>query len=159
MSDSLGTYSFLPWLRQGIANSITAVDLDDNVKLRATIPVQLQLTGESVNGGAVTPLNVNKTVQLSSKPNPAIGSPTLNPITWHTSISTTKIFPGAIPPLHRILSVAVCAPGSCSWCWKKGWNLRRAPTSKTNRYRLSKCPMLTRSSRLPSNFGHGRMCM
>ena len=48
MSDEIGTYSFLPWLRNGIANSITSDDLDQSVKLRATFPVDLQLTGRAV---------------------------------------------------------------------------------------------------------------
>lgn len=50
MSDSLGTYSFLPWLRQGVANSITAADEDPTVILRATIPVELKLTGRRIDG-------------------------------------------------------------------------------------------------------------
>ncbi len=52
MSDTLGTYSFLPWLRQGIANNITAADNDPAVILRASIPVELELTGKGVDGGA-----------------------------------------------------------------------------------------------------------
>src|SRR5215207_1943971 len=41
MSDILATYSFLPWLRQGIANSIIKGDHDSSVILRASIPVNL----------------------------------------------------------------------------------------------------------------------
>ncbi len=52
MSDTLGTYSFLPWLRQGIANSITAADNDPAVILRASVPVELELTGKGVDGAA-----------------------------------------------------------------------------------------------------------
>ncbi len=52
MSDVLGTYSFLPWLRQGIANNITAADNDPAVILRASVPVNLELTGKGIDGGA-----------------------------------------------------------------------------------------------------------
>jgi hypothetical protein len=55
----IATYSFLPWLRQGIANNI-----DATIGARATIPVNLELTGDAVNGGNVPPLTVEKKVQL-----------------------------------------------------------------------------------------------
>jgi hypothetical protein len=58
MSDPIATYSFLPWLRQGIANNVAAID-----GVRATIPVQLELTGEGVNGGKLTQ-SISKNVQL-----------------------------------------------------------------------------------------------
>lgn len=49
----IGTYSFLPWLRQGVANTIAAPDNDPSVKTRAKISVSLQLTGKAVaSGGA-----------------------------------------------------------------------------------------------------------
>jgi hypothetical protein len=48
----LATYSFLPWLRSGIANTITAADGDHSVATRATTHVALQLEGEPVGGGA-----------------------------------------------------------------------------------------------------------
>jgi hypothetical protein len=52
MSDEIAAYSFLPWLRDGLANLITAKDGDAGVKLRATIPVTLHLTGDGVAGPA-----------------------------------------------------------------------------------------------------------
>jgi hypothetical protein len=56
----VATYSFLPWLRQGIANNITATD-----GARATITVNLKLDGDPVDGGAKpAPLTVEKKVQL-----------------------------------------------------------------------------------------------
>jgi hypothetical protein len=48
------TYSFLPWLRQGVANQITSADNDPAVTLRATLRVDLLVTGEGVGGGTVT---------------------------------------------------------------------------------------------------------
>jgi hypothetical protein len=47
----LAAYSFLPWLRQGIANTIAAQDNDASVKTRASIQVALELAGEAVGGG------------------------------------------------------------------------------------------------------------
>ena len=49
---TIATYSFLPWLRAGVANTITAADGDATVKARASISVALQLTGQAVGGGA-----------------------------------------------------------------------------------------------------------
>ena len=49
MSDP--TYSFLPWLRSGVANSITAADGDASVKLRAQLKLELTLSGAKVGGG------------------------------------------------------------------------------------------------------------
>lgn len=62
MSKPLGTYSFLPWLRQGLANNITAADRDEDVKLRATARVTLQLKGEG--GPAEISDSVIRDVQL-----------------------------------------------------------------------------------------------
>jgi hypothetical protein len=56
----IATYSFLPWLRQGIANNITATD-----GARATITVNLKLDGDPVDAGKpLLPLTVEKKVQL-----------------------------------------------------------------------------------------------
>jgi hypothetical protein len=48
----VATYSFLPWLRHGIATTITAGDGDQTVKSRAATHVELQLAGDPVGGGA-----------------------------------------------------------------------------------------------------------
>jgi hypothetical protein len=47
----LPTYSFLPWYRRGIANTITAADKDAGVAARATTHVELELSGTPVAGG------------------------------------------------------------------------------------------------------------
>lgn len=52
MSDP--TYSFLPWLRSGVANSITQADGDASIMVRATIPVDLALSGSHLDGSADT---------------------------------------------------------------------------------------------------------
>ena len=48
MKEQIGTYSFLPWLRQGIANNIKTPDYDSSVKVRASINVSLSLKGEGI---------------------------------------------------------------------------------------------------------------
>lgn len=53
MSHPPSTYSFLPWLRQGLANQITAPDHDNTVKARASVDVSIQLTGDKVGGGTL----------------------------------------------------------------------------------------------------------
>jgi hypothetical protein len=49
-----GTYSFLPWLRQGLANQIQAADFDPAVQVRATVRVDLELRGDKLGGGVET---------------------------------------------------------------------------------------------------------
>jgi hypothetical protein len=60
---NLGTYSFLPWLRQGLANQITSGDFDNSVKVRAAMNVQLEARGEKLGGGTQA-LPVNRPVAL-----------------------------------------------------------------------------------------------
>lgn len=63
MATTLGTYSFLPYVRVGLANKISQPD-QDPVKLRATFDLQLNLEGKAVAGGA--PLNevIDRKIQL-----------------------------------------------------------------------------------------------
>src|SRR5688572_29433050 len=63
MTDTIATYSFLPWLRQGVANKIDAPDLDTTVKLRTAINVSLQIKGTGVNGADLTE-TITKDVEL-----------------------------------------------------------------------------------------------
>ncbi len=49
MTNEIGTYSFLPWLRQGIANNIKTQDLDSSVKVRAAVNIALTLKGEGID--------------------------------------------------------------------------------------------------------------
>jgi hypothetical protein len=53
VSDALGSYAFLPWLRQGVARTITAADGDASVRLRATAHVELALSGQGLDGSAL----------------------------------------------------------------------------------------------------------
>ena len=51
MSNPLGNYSFLPWLRLGLANKIDSADFDNNVKVRARVNVELEARGDKLGGG------------------------------------------------------------------------------------------------------------
>ncbi|MFD7641961.1 hypothetical protein ACFV4P_15035 [Kitasatospora sp. NPDC059795] len=53
-------YSFLPWLRSGLSTRITG---DPGTSARATIPVKLVLSGEGLDGGALSQ-GVERAVQL-----------------------------------------------------------------------------------------------
>ena len=57
---SANAYSFLPWLRTGIATRITA---DPGTADRASLPVKLLLTADKVGGGTITK-DVERTVQI-----------------------------------------------------------------------------------------------
>src|SRR2546428_9428594 len=61
MSDTIATYSFLPWLRLGLANQIVGGSSDNG---RAVINVQLQLTGAGVPSAPDKTENVNRPVAL-----------------------------------------------------------------------------------------------
>lgn len=63
MSDLLASYSFLPWLRQGLANNIIPGD-PEAVKLRAAIPIQLTVSATTVDGSAAPEQAIDKTVEL-----------------------------------------------------------------------------------------------
>jgi len=60
----LGTYSFLPWLRHGIANAVTAADLDRAVRARATVDVELELSGERISGNAPLAAPIRRAVEI-----------------------------------------------------------------------------------------------
>jgi len=61
---ALGTYSFLPWLRQGIANTIVTADNDTSVKTRASTHVELQVAGDPVGGGATLTAPLTQNIAL-----------------------------------------------------------------------------------------------
>jgi len=63
MDKPLGTYSFLPYLRTGLANKIQQPD-QDPVKLRATFHLELSLEGKAVSGGGTVLETIPKDVQL-----------------------------------------------------------------------------------------------
>jgi hypothetical protein len=56
-------YTFLPWSRYGVANSITAGDNDASIKLRASIPIDLTLATNAIGGGLQNQ-TIHNTVQL-----------------------------------------------------------------------------------------------
>lgn len=60
----LPTYSFLPWYRRGIANTITAADKDTSAGPRASTHVELQLSGAPVAGGEALTHKVEQDIAL-----------------------------------------------------------------------------------------------
>lgn len=64
MSQINASYSFLPWLRQGISRNISKADGDSSVKLRASIPLEILVGGTQVNGNPLTPEKISKEVFL-----------------------------------------------------------------------------------------------
>ena len=61
---TLGTYSFLPWLRQGLANQIkTGID-DPAVLVRASIDVSLEARGDKVEGAGQLMAPISRPVGL-----------------------------------------------------------------------------------------------
>ena len=104
----LGTYAFLPWLRQGVANAITAAPASG---ARASLHVELDLAGDPVTGGADLTQSVAQDVSLYGpgdilgidpraviRTEPLAGSPTSRPTTSRPSTSTTRISRGATRP-------------------------------------------------------------
>jgi len=63
MDKPIGTYSFLPYLRIGLANKIQQPD-QDPVKLRASFRLHLTVEGTPVNGGMALKEVIDKEVQL-----------------------------------------------------------------------------------------------
>lgn len=55
----IANYTFLPWLRQGIANQISGQS-----GVRATIPVELTPRGEKLDGGMETKSPIKKDIQI-----------------------------------------------------------------------------------------------
>ena len=59
MKDDIATYTFLPWLRQGIVNQISG-----NSGNRATIPIKLVVEGENVEGAEKQSITVSKDIEI-----------------------------------------------------------------------------------------------
>ncbi len=55
----IATYTFLPWLREGIANQITGQSGS-----RATIPVELEVSGERIDGSGDITRTIPKEIQI-----------------------------------------------------------------------------------------------
>ncbi|HTI41412.1 MAG TPA: hypothetical protein VL693_06275 [Vicinamibacterales bacterium] len=63
MAHPLATYTFLPWLRQGLSNSITQDESSPNPSLRADVDVQVMLHVESI-GAAIPDVPIPRAVGL-----------------------------------------------------------------------------------------------
>jgi hypothetical protein len=93
---TIATYSFLPWLRQGVANTIASADGDPTVKTRAMIDVALQLSGDPVtSGNPELQQPISQKVQLYS-PGDIIGIDSrsivrLEPRNWVTNFESNYL--------------------------------------------------------------------
>jgi len=93
---TIATYSFLPWLRQGVANTIASADGDPSVKARASINVTLQLSGDPVTSGSPELMApISQSVQLYG-PGDIIGIDSraivrLEPRNWVTNFESNYL--------------------------------------------------------------------
>ena len=93
MSD-LGVYSFLPWLRQGLANRIQNADLDGSVRARVRITVPVTVRGTRLSGGDET-ATITRSVALFG-PGDIIGMDTraivrVEPRDWTTNFEPNHL--------------------------------------------------------------------
>jgi hypothetical protein len=63
MARPIATYTFLPWLRQGLANNIATADGDATVTQRASVDAAVTLTAQGLDG-TVTSTDVPRPLQL-----------------------------------------------------------------------------------------------
>jgi len=64
MKKKLATYTFLPWLRKGLANNVLEEDEDPSVKLRATIPVDLTIKPTNTDGEDLEEERIEKEIHI-----------------------------------------------------------------------------------------------
>ncbi|MEQ1638719.1 MAG: hypothetical protein ABL903_18830 [Methylococcales bacterium] len=64
MSEAMSSYTFLPWLRQGLANNIADQDFDASVKIRAKINITLKVNAVGIDATPIDPTLVSKSVSL-----------------------------------------------------------------------------------------------
>jgi hypothetical protein len=156
---TIATYAFLPWLRQGVANTIASADHDPTVKTRASIDVNLTLAGDPVAGGAELTSTISNKVALHG-PGDIVGIEQraivrTEPRNWITNFEANYIpaidfydedFPWRYTP---------AAPDGAG-LRRRRTSSRTPRTSRIARCPISKCLMRT-SFRPPMNYGHGRM--
>ena len=64
MNEIIATYSFLPWLRQGIANNIVNPADPTSVKLRASIPIKVNIIGTKTDDKPIDPQAIEQKIEL-----------------------------------------------------------------------------------------------
>ncbi len=109
---TVATYSFLPWLRQGVANTITSADGDPAVKTRASVHVELQLSGDPVGGGGALDADARRRTSRSTGPATSSASTRARSSapsrdTWITNFESNYLPHGRV--LRRGLPVALHA--------------------------------------------------
>jgi len=142
MSEPIGTYTFLPWIRQGIANRIGAAP----AKLRPTVDVRVDLEGTKKGGGSLPVQFVQKPVELYS-PGDVVGIDRaeisrLEPAHWVTNFEPNYLaaiefydeaFPWRYTPAppdgHRLLPWIVLVVLEEKTEFKEGTGVARRPLS------------------------------
>ena len=95
MSDKLNTYSFLPWVREGIANQIEN-SVDNTDKLRASIKFNFGIKGGGIGDDKVSTPLMSKTVSLYG-PGDVIGIDARNIIKTEPHNWITNFEPNYLP--------------------------------------------------------------
>lgn len=137
---TLPTYSFLPWLRRGVATTITAADGDRTIATRATTHVDLTLSGDPVAGGAELTADVAQDVALYG-PGDVIGIDQravvrTEPRSWITNFEGNYLaaidfydedFPWRYTRPRPAATTCGCGRGSRWSCWPRA----SSPTEPT----------------------------
>src|SRR5258708_14583998 len=95
MSTPIAGYSFLPWARQGLGLYLREEDQATGVKVRGSIDVSLQVTGDRIGGGSITEPLTSRPVQLYG-PGDIIGIDSkaivrTEPLNWITNFESNYL--------------------------------------------------------------------
>ena len=130
----IASYTFVPWVRQGIANQIGGQSGQ-----RATIGIELTLSGDKVGGGVETRPPILRNVEIYGPGDVAGLDPRtiirVEPQNWLTNFEPNYMpaiefydedLPWRYSPADGPPATASCR-GSCSSCWRT----RSSPTAGT----------------------------
>jgi hypothetical protein len=96
MSQPLATYSFLPWMRQGLSNNITQNDASVTVKPRASINIKLNLNGVKPDNTTLGNQLIEKDIDLYG-PGDIIGIDTKSIVKTEPKNWITNFEPNYLP--------------------------------------------------------------
>ena len=133
MSSAIGTYSFLPWLRRGIANTITAADGAPRHGARATVPVDAAHHRRTGSAAAPATQDVHRDVAAATGPATSSASTRraivrTEPRPWITDFEPNYLpfvefydedCRGATRRRAATPATSACAHGSRWWCWPR----------------------------------------
>ena len=172
MSKPLGTYSFLPWLRQGLANQITAADFDaggEGPRARCTCSSKLTRRQDRrrhrrradararsrCSARATSSASIGARSSASSR---ATGSRTSSRTTSPHIEFYDEDFPWRYTPAAPDLAKGRLRPWLTLVVLAEGRVHRRARTSRTSPLPYIDVADARSSSRAPTSCGPGRTC-